>query len=254
MTGFSRRRRGPWGRAGAGAGAILAGLGPRRRLAGPAAGATLTLSRLMKRIVILLSGRGSNMQAIVESCAAEAWPAQVVAVVSNRPQAEGLTWAAAQGLATEVVDHRDHADRVAFDAALAQRIDAYAPDLLVLAGFMRILTPGFVRHYEGRMLNVHPSLLPAFAGLDTHRRALEAGCRVAGATVHFVTPELDHGPIVAQAVVPVLPDDDPQRLAERVLAREHVLYPRAVRWFVMDQLRLEAGRVHHTQGAETWLF
>lgn len=207
----------------------------------------------MKRIVILLSGRGSNMQAIVERCAAEGWPAEVVAVVSNQPQAEGLAWAAAQGLATEVVDHRAHADRAAFDAALVQVIDRHAPDLLVLAGFMRILTPGFVRHYEGRMLNVHPSLLPAFAGLSTHRRAIEAGCRVAGATVHFVTPELDHGPIVAQAVVPVLPDDDEQRLAERVLAREHELYPMAVRWFVLDQLCIEGGRVRHLAGAQTWL-
>lgn len=207
----------------------------------------------MKRIVILLSGRGSNMQAIVERCAAEAWPASVVAVVSNQAQSSGLAWAAARGLDTAVVDHTGFADRETFDAELARTIDGFAPDLVVLAGFMRILTPGFVHHYEGRLLNVHPSLLPAFAGLHTHRRAIEAGCKLAGATVHFVTAELDHGPIVAQVVVPVQPGDDERALSARVLLREHELYPLAVRWYVEDQLRLEGGRVFHRGGASQLL-
>lgn len=201
-----------------------------------------------QKIVILISGRGSNMQAIVEQCRDQAWPAEVVAVLSNRPGAAGLAWAQAQGIATAVVNHQDHSDREAFDAALAATIDAHAPDLLLLCGFMRILTPGFVRHYEGRMLNIHPSLLPAFAGLHTHRRAIDAGCKLAGATVHFVTPELDHGPIVAQAVVPVQPDDDEQRLSDRVLAQEHRLYPMAVRWFVTGRLALQDGRVQQLDG------
>jgi len=202
----------------------------------------------MKRIVVLISGRGSNMEAIVERCAAERWPATIAAVISNRPAAPGLAYAAERGIATAVVDHKRFATREAFDAELAAAIDAHAPDLVVLAGFMRILTDGFVRRYEGRMLNVHPSLLPAFPGLDTHARALAAGCKVAGATVHFVTPTLDFGPIVAQAVVPVLPDDDAQRLAERVLASEHQMYPRAVRWFVEGRLEIVDGVVRHTAG------
>lgn len=209
----------------------------------------------MKRIVLLISGRGSNMQAIVERCAAEGWPARVVAVLSNQPGAEGLVWAAAQGLATQALDHRGFTDRVRFDAALAEAIDAHAPDLVVLAGFMRVLSDGFVQRYAGRLLNIHPSLLPAFPGLHTHRRAIEAGCKLAGATVHFVTPTLDHGPIVAQAAVPVLADDTPEALAARVLAVEHVLYPQAVRWFVEGRLVLTAdGRVHHRDGAAQWLF
>ena len=203
----------------------------------------------MKRIVILISDRGSNMQAIVEKCAAEAWPAQVVAVVANRPDATGLAFAAGRGTATAVVDHTRFATREAFDAALAQAIDAHAPDVVALAGFMRILGADFVRRYEGRMLNVHPSLLPAFTGLRTHRRAIEAGCKVAGATVHFVTAELDHGPIVVQATVPVLPGDDEATLAARVLAREHVIYPTALRWFVEGQLRVAGGVVTHADGA-----
>ncbi|MEK8030313.1 phosphoribosylglycinamide formyltransferase [Ideonella sp. DXS29W] len=202
----------------------------------------------MKRIVILLSGRGSNMQAVVERCEAEGWPAQVVGVASNKADAGGLEWAAQRGIATAVVDHKAFATRDAFDAELARVIDRWSPDLLVLAGFMRILGAEFVRHYEGRMLNVHPSLLPAFTGLHTHRRAIEAGCKVAGLTVHFVTPELDHGPIVAQAVVPVLPGDDEDTLSARVLAREHQLYPLAVRWFVEGKLRLHDGVVAHTDG------
>jgi phosphoribosylglycinamide formyltransferase 1 len=202
----------------------------------------------MKRIVILISGRGSNMQAIVEACAAQRWDARIAAVVGNRPDAAGLAFAAAQGIATAVVDHRGYADREAFDAALAAAVDAHAPDLVLLAGFMRILTPAFVQRYGGRLLNIHPSLLPAFTGLHTHRRALEAGCKVTGATVHFVTADLDHGPIVAQVVVPVLADDDEDTLASRVLSREHVLYPLAVRWFVDDQLQVEGTIVRHVRG------
>ena len=202
----------------------------------------------MKRIVILISGRGSNMEAIVEAARREAWRAEVVAVISNRPDAAGLRFAAAQGIAAQAVDHRAHSGRDTFDAALSEAIDAHAPDLVVLAGFMRILGEAFVRRYDGRLLNVHPSLLPAFTGLHTHRRAIEAGCKVAGATVHFVTPALDHGPIVAQAVVPVLPDDTEATLAGRVLAREHAMYPRAVRWFVHGELAIADGRVTHTAG------
>ncbi len=202
----------------------------------------------MKRIVILLSGRGSNMQSIVEQCAAEGWNARVVGVASNRPDAAGLAWAAERGISTAVVDHQAFSTREAFDAELARVIDLWGPDLLVLAGFMRILGAGFVRHYEERMFNVHPSLLPAFTGLHTHRRAIEAGCKLAGATVHFVTPELDHGPIVAQAVVPVLLGDDEQTLSERVLAQEHRLYPMAVRWFVEGRLRVDAGVVTQLDG------
>ena len=202
----------------------------------------------MKRIVILISDRGSNMQAIVQHCAAEHWPAQVVAVLANRPDAAGLEFAAARGIATAVVDHRHFATRESFDTALAAAIDVHQPDLVVLAGFMRILGADFVRRYAGRLLNVHPSLLPAFPGLQTHRRAIEAGCRLAGATVHFVTAAVDHGPIVVQAAVPVLAGDDEAALAARVLAREHHIYPLAVRWFVEGRLRVDNGVVTHTGG------
>lgn len=195
----------------------------------------------MKSIVILISGRGSNMEAIVR---AGAPGARISAVISNRPDARGLAFAAANGIATAVVDHKLFGTREDFDAALAETIDAHAPDLVVLAGFMRVLTDGFVRRYEGRLLNVHPSLLPAFPGLHTHRKALEAGIRVHGATVHFVTPALDCGPVVIQAVVPILPGDDEDALAARVLVQEHRIYPQAVRWFVEDRLSIEAnGRV-----------
>jgi phosphoribosylglycinamide formyltransferase 1 len=203
----------------------------------------------MKRIVILISGRGSNMQAIVERCAAERWPAQVLAVISNRPGAAGLAYAESRGIAALTVDHRAFADRDAFEAALAGAIDAHRPDLVLLAGFMRVLGAAFVRRYQARLLNIHPSLLPAFPGLHTHRRALEEGCKASGATVHFVTPDLDHGPIVCQSVVPVLPDDDEAVLAARVLATEHVIYPRAVRWFVEGRLELADGLVRHRDGA-----
>ncbi|MFZ5505457.1 MAG: phosphoribosylglycinamide formyltransferase [Pseudomonadota bacterium] len=192
----------------------------------------------MKSVVILISGRGSNMRSIVEA----GLGANVRAVISNRPDAGGLAYAREHGIATAVVDHTQHPDRAAFDHALAQEIDRHAPDLVVLAGFMRILTPGFVEHYAGRMINIHPSLLPAFTGLHTHRRAIEAGCRIAGVTVHFVTGELDGGPIIAQTAVPVLAGDDEATLAARVLAQEHLLYPRVVRWFLEDRLTLQHGR------------
>ncbi|RZL29992.1 MAG: phosphoribosylglycinamide formyltransferase [Rubrivivax sp.] len=203
----------------------------------------------MKRLVILISGRGSNMEAIVKACAAEGWPAEVVAVVSNRPDAGGLQFAAARGIATAVVDHKAFASREAFDAELARVIDGFSPDLVVLAGFMRILTPGFAARYARRMLNIHPSLLPAFTGLHTHERALEMGCKVAGVTVHFVTAELDHGAIVMQAVVPVQRGDDARALSARVLAAEHRIYPQAVRWFVEGALAWEGEVVHHCDGA-----
>jgi phosphoribosylglycinamide formyltransferase-1 len=202
-----------------------------------------------KRIVILISGRGSNMEAIVQRCAEQRWPAQVVAVVSNRPGAGGLQFAQAQGIATAVVDHQLFAQRDAFDAELARVIDGYAPDLVVLAGFMRILGAAFVQRYAGRFLNIHPSLLPAFPGLHTHQRALDAGCKAVGATVHLVTADLDHGPIVMQSVVPVRAGDDAGSLAARVLATEHVIYPLSVRWFVEGQLKVENGLVRQTQGA-----
>jgi phosphoribosylglycinamide formyltransferase-1 len=186
----------------------------------------------MKNIVILISGGGSNMAAIVRAAQREQWRklygAEVVAVLSNRPDAGGLAFAREQGIAAEAVDHKAFGSREAFDEALAAAIARFQPALVVLAGFMRILTPAFVARYQGRLLNIHPSLLPAFPGLHTHQRALEAGCRVAGATVHQVTAELDYGPILAQAAVPVLAGDTPEALAARVLTQEHVIYPRAI--------------------------
>jgi phosphoribosylglycinamide formyltransferase-1 len=198
----------------------------------------------MKNIVILISGRGSNMEAVVRAAQAEQWPARIAAVISNKADAKGLEFAAQHGIATAVVSHKDYASREAFDAALQEVIDRYQPDLVVLAGFMRILTPAFVQHYAGRMLNIHPSLLPHFPGLHTHEQALSAGHATHGATVHFVTADLDHGPMVDQAAVPVLPGDTAEVLAARVLAQEHVLYPRAIRWFIEGRLRLEDGKVH----------
>jgi phosphoribosylglycinamide formyltransferase-1 len=188
-------------------------------------------------VVVLISGRGSNMQALVDA------GLPVAAVIANRPEAAGLQAARARGIATAVVDHRRFPGREAFDEALAAEIDRHRPRLVALAGFMRVLTAGFVQRYRSRMLNIHPSLLPAFPGLDTHERALAAGVKVHGCTVHFVTPELDSGPIVIQAAVPVRPDDSPAALAARVLEQEHVVYPRAVRWFLEDRLILEQGRV-----------
>ena len=186
----------------------------------------------MKNIVILISGGGSNMAAIVRAAQRERWAAaygaEVKAVISNRPDAGGLAFAREHGIAAEVVDHKQFASRERFDDALAAAIDRHAPALVVLAGFMRILTPGFVSRYEGRLLNIHPSLLPAFPGLHTHQRALDAGCRFAGATVHQVTAELDYGPILAQAVVPIVPGDTAQTIASRVLTQEHLIYPSAI--------------------------
>ena len=190
----------------------------------------------MKNIVILISGGGSNMAAIVRAAQREDWrqhhDAQVVAVISNRADAGGLAFAREQGIATEVVDHKAFASREAFDEALAGVIDTHRPALVVLAGFMRILTAGFVERYRGRLINIHPSLLPAFPGLHTHEKAIAMGCKFAGATVHQVTSDLDHGPILEQAVVPVLPDDTPETLAARVLTQEHVIYPRAIAQFL----------------------
>lgn len=186
----------------------------------------------MKNIVILISGGGSNMAAIVKTAQQEHWErrlgARVAAVVSNKADAKGLAFAREQGIATEVLDHKLFPSREAFDAELAVVIDRHDPALVVLAGFMRILTPGFVAHYAGRLLNIHPSLLPAFTGLHTHQRAIDAGCKFAGCTVHQVTAELDVGPIIDQAVVPVLPGDTAELLAARVLTQEHLIYPRAV--------------------------
>lgn len=186
----------------------------------------------MKNIVILISGGGSNMAAIVRTAQQQDWErrlgARVAAVVSNKADAKGLVFAREQGIATEVLDHKAFESREAFDAALAQVIDCHDPALVVLAGFMRILTPGFVAHYAGRLTNIHPSLLPAFTGLHTHQRAIDAGCKFAGCTVHLVTAELDVGPILDQAVVPVLEGDTADALAARVLTQEHVVYPRAV--------------------------
>ncbi|MFZ9149618.1 MAG: phosphoribosylglycinamide formyltransferase [Burkholderiales bacterium] len=194
----------------------------------------------MKRIAILISGRGSNMASLI----AAKLPAQICAVISNDPAAKGLATAAGYGIATAVVDHRHYKQRADFDAALAQAIDAHRPDIVVLAGFMRVLTEDFVNRYRGRLINIHPSLLPSFTGLHTHRQALEAGVRVHGCTVHFVTPQLDHGPIIIQAAVPVLPGDDEDALAARVLAEEHRIYPQAVRWLCEDRVTLDTdGRV-----------
>lgn len=195
-------------------------------------GLAMRQSPPMKNIVILISGGGSNMAAIVRASQQQNWAkqynARVAAVVSNKADAKGLAFARDNGIATEVLDHKQFDSREAFDAQLAQVIDRHAPDLVVLAGFMRILTPGFVSHYEGRMVNIHPSLLPAFTGLYTHQRAIDAGCKFAGCTVHRVTAELDVGPILDQAAVPVLPGDTAELLAARVLVQEHIIYPRAV--------------------------
>jgi len=203
----------------------------------------------MKNIVILISGRGSNMEAIVRALEGERWPARIAAVISNKPDAGGLLFAQAHGIPTAVVDNKAYASREAFDAALQQTIDTFQPQLVVLAGFMRILTVPFVEHYAGRMLNIHPSLLPQFPGLHTHRQALAAGVEEHGATVHFVTAELDHGPTVLQAHIAVLPGDTEASLAERLLEHEHQLYPRAVRLFVEDRLSIEDGAVRIAETA-----
>jgi len=205
----------------------------------------------MKTFVILISGRGSNMQSILDA----QLPGRCAAVISNRPDATGLAWAAARGVATAVVDHKAYPDRQQFDAALAAEIDRHVPDLVVLAGFMRVLGDAFVRRYEGRLINIQPSLLPAFPGLRTHAAALAAGVKLHGATVHFVTASLDSGPIVVQAAVPVLAGDSEEMLAARVLAQEHVIYPEAVRWFLEGWLRFADGRVRldRESAAAGWL-
>ena len=197
----------------------------------------------MKKIVILISGRGSNLEALIAARDAGNLPVNIVAVISNRPDAKGLETAARAGITAHYVDHKAFSGREAFDSALAECIDGFAPDLVVLAGFMRILTERFVSHYEGRLMNIHPSLLPSFPGLHTHQRALEEGVRIHGCTVHFVTPTLDHGPVIVQAAVPVLDGDTEETLAARILRQEHVIYPQAVRWFAEGKLSLENGRV-----------
>ena len=200
---------------------------------------------MARSAVILISGRGSNLRALVEARTG----LEVRAVISNRPAAGGLEWARGQGLETRVVDHQAHPTREAFDAALAAEIAGLQPDLLLLAGFMRILTPGFIERFPNRILNIHPSLLPAFPGLHTHRRALDTGVKLHGCTVHAVTPALDSGPIVIQAAVPVLPGDTEAALAARVLAAEHRIYPQAVRWFLEDRLEFLPGGVVHVRGS-----
>jgi len=193
----------------------------------------------MKRIVILISGRGSNLQSILDA----RLDAQIAAVISNNPAARGIEIARSADVDTAVIDHRAFPDRASFEAVLADKVDSYRPDLLVLAGFMRILTEGFIKRFRNRIMNIHPSLLPAFPGVDTHRRALHEGVRIHGCTVHFVTPDLDHGPIVVQAAVPVLPGDDEDRLAARVLEQEHRIYPEAIRWYLDGSLRFDGNRV-----------
>ncbi len=200
----------------------------------------------MKSLVILISGRGSNMQALIEA----SLPGRIAAVISNKPEAEGLEIAKMHGIETRVVDQRAYPDRVAFDDALAEEIDSCQPDLVALAGFMRILGDVFVNRYHGKLMNVHPSLLPAFPGLDTHARALQEGVKIHGCTAHFVTPQVDHGPIIIQAAVQVLPDDTAETLAARVLQQEHRIYPEAVRWFMEDRLELSHNRVE-VSGAAT---
>ena len=198
----------------------------------------------MKNIVILISGRGSNMQAIVNAAIPDA---RIAAVLSNSATAAGLAWAVERGIATDSLNHKDFPSRLAFDQAMMERIDAYQPDLVVLAGFMRILTPEFCTHYQNRLINIHPSILPAFTGLHTHERALEAGCRVAGCTIHFVTPELDCGPIISQGIVPILDGDTPDDVAARVLTVEHRLFPQAVADFVAGRLKIEGNRVFNSE-------
>jgi len=198
----------------------------------------------MKRIVILISGRGSNLQSILDA----KLDAQIAAVISNNPAASGIDIARSAGVDTAVIDHRAFPDRASFEAVLADKVDSYRPDLLVLAGFMRILTEGFIKRFRNRIMNIHPSLLPAFPGVETHRRALQEGVRIHGCTVHFVTPDLDHGPIVVQAAVPVLPGDDEDRLAARVLEQEHRIYPEAIRWYLDGRLKFDGNRVTVSAG------
>jgi phosphoribosylglycinamide formyltransferase 1 len=199
----------------------------------------------MKSLVILISGRGSNMEALIEA----KLPGRIAAVISNRPDAPGLEVAKKHGIATIVLDQLSYPGRDAFDAALAQEIDTHQPDLIALAGFMRILGNDFVNRYDGKLVNVHPSLLPAFPGLHTHSRALQEGVKIHGCTVHFVTAQMDRGPIIAQAAIQVLPDDTEQTLAARVLQQEHRIYPEAVRWFMEGRLKICAGAVEVSSAA-----
>jgi len=201
------------------------------------------LSSTKLPVVVLISGRGSNLQAIIEDAGDSDCPFVLSAVVSNRPDAAGLDRARRARVATRIVDHMCHPSRESFDAALSETIDVFRPGLVVIAGFMRVLTSDFVNHYEGRLINIHPSLLPEFPGLDTHQRALTSGAREHGASVHFVTAALDGGPVIAQARVPVLPDDDADTLAARVLEQEHRILPRAMRWFAEDRLRIDGENV-----------
>ena len=194
------------------------------------------------RVVVLISGSGSNLQALIDGVRAGELPIELAAVISNRPDVFGLERAAKANIPTALLDHKAFADRESFDRALMEKIDSYTPDLIVLAGFMRILTPEFTEHYLGRMLNIHPSLLPKFQGLHTHQRAIDAGESRHGVTVHFVTAELDGGPAVVQASVPILPNDDASSLAKRVQRQEHIIYPLAVKWFAQDELRMVNGK------------
>ncbi len=203
---------------------------------------------VMKNIVILISGRGSNMQAVVEAAVPNA---DIRAVLSNNENAAGLAWAASRGITTAALNHKNFPDRESFDRTMMELIDRHQPDLVVLAGFMRILTPAFCAHYEGRLINIHPSLLPAFTGLHTHERALAAGCRVAGCTVHFVTPELDCGPVIAQGVVPILDGDTADDIAARVLKVEHQLLPQAVADFAAGRLKIDGNRVLNSRAADS---
>ena len=206
------------------------------------------------RLVILISGRGSNMQTIVETLAGERLAAQVCAVISNRTDAAGLTWARERGIETRAVPHRNFPTREAFDQALAAEIEGFQPDFVLLAGFMRVLTPGFVERFEGRLINIHPSLLPSFPGLHTHQQALTLGVQWHGCTVHFVTAQLDHGPIVAQGIVPVLAGDDPDALASRLLAVEHRVYAQVVRWLAEGRVSLDEKHGVRVQGVATRAF
>lgn len=207
----------------------------------------------MLNIVTLISDRGSNFEAIVKTAQNEQWPVQFAGVIANHSTAKGLDFARSEGIPTYVIEHLGRPTRESFDAALIERIDALGADLVVLAGFMRILTAGFIRHFEGRLINIHPALLPAFPGLHTHKRALDAGVTEHGATVHFVTEGVDEGPIICQGTVPVLKDDDVEALAARVLAIEHQIYPRAVKWFLDGRLRIEGNQVK-LQPPESQLF
>jgi phosphoribosylglycinamide formyltransferase-1 len=206
------------------------------------------------RIVVLISGRGSNMQTIVNTVRELSLPAEVCAVIANKADAAGLEWAASQGIHTEVVAHRDYQTREDFDAALASAVDAHQPHYVLLAGFMRVLTPVFVERFNGRLINIHPSLLPAFPGLHTHQQALATGVQWHGCTVHFVTPVLDHGPIVAQGIVPVLAGDTPDDLAGRVLTVEHRMYADVVRWLSEGRVSLDAMQRVHVRGVASRSF